>query len=282
MRIFEGPAAREGGRAGIGGRCGAGGSGLARTGEIAMLAGREWAEWKMSKWQGLERVLMEELRLGHRPVAVAFLDAVPEGIERVAGTQPSGCSFWRLAEEGRVFYTLAADHFNCAVGAYTHNIPLAPEREKETEQTLKMMFEAGYIRPEEVAGIAVLKKTPAATVYAPLGAAPVEPAVVLLRCRPGAAMLLNEAAMRAGSGAGLPPLGRPTCMAVPAAMEKGTVISFGCIGNRVYTGLGEEEMYVAVPGKDLETVAGALGIVAAANKVMEQYARQRRAQLATA
>jgi len=27
--------------------------------------------------------------------------------------------------------------------AYTHNIALSPEREKETEQTLKMMFDLG-------------------------------------------------------------------------------------------------------------------------------------------
>ena len=33
---------------------------------------------------------------------------------------------------------------NCAVGAYTHNIALSADREKETEQTSKMMFELGY------------------------------------------------------------------------------------------------------------------------------------------
>jgi hypothetical protein len=27
---------------------------------------------------------------------------------------------------------------------------LSPEREKETEQTLKMMFDLGYVKPEEV------------------------------------------------------------------------------------------------------------------------------------
>jgi hypothetical protein len=29
------------------------------------------------------------------------------------------------------------NHFDCAVGAYTHNIPLSAEREKETEQTMR-------------------------------------------------------------------------------------------------------------------------------------------------
>ena len=37
-------------------------------------------------------------------------------------------------------------------------------------------------------------------------------------------------------------------MALPVAMEKGTVSSLGCAGNRTYTGLPEDELYVAVPG----------------------------------
>jgi uncharacterized protein (DUF169 family) len=236
----------------------------------------------MTAWQSLESRFGEALHMARRPVAVTFLDSAPASIKRVEGSQPAGCSFWRLASEGRVFYTVPADHFNCAIGAYTHNIPLSPEREKETEQTLQMMFGAGYIRPEDVPTIPQLKKTPAATVYAPLGDAPLAPSVVLFSLKPGAAMLLNEAAMRAGSGGGLPPLGRPTCMALPAALEMGTVSSLGCIGNRVYTGLGEDELYVAVPGADLEKVAAALKMIASANNALEQYARDRHAQLATA
>ena len=54
--------------------------------------------------------------------------------------------------------------------------------------------------------------------------------------------------MRAGAGSSLPLLGRPSCMALPAALAHGTVSSLGCIGNRVYTGLGEDELYVVVPG----------------------------------
>ncbi len=70
-------------------------------------------------------------------------------------------------------------------------------------------------------------------------------------------------------------------MALPAALEKGTVSSLGCIGNRVYTGIGEDELYVVVPGKDLERVAGALRTIVDANRAIEEYARERNAQLAT-
>ena len=232
-------------------------------------------------WQQAETSFTEPLRLRRRPIAVSFLDQEPPGIERFRGTEPSGCAFWRLAAEGRVFYTVPSDHFNCAVGSYTHNIALSPEREKETEQTLAMMFGVGYILPEEVPAIPRLEKPPAAIAFAPLGDAPLEPSVVLFACRPSAAMLLNEAAMRANSGGALPPLGRPTCMALPAALKSGTVSSLGCIGNRVYTGVGEDELYVAVPGKDLEAVAAALRTIVAANQALEEYARGRNAQLAT-
>ena len=61
------------------------------------------------------------------------------GLEQFQGA--AGCSFWTLATPGKSFFTIPENHFNCAVGAYTHNIPLSPARKKETERTLKMMFD---------------------------------------------------------------------------------------------------------------------------------------------
>ena len=232
-------------------------------------------------WKELEQKISEAVKIRKRPVAVAFLDATPAGVQRFEGTEPSGCSFWRLAAEGRVFYTVPENHFNCAVGAYTHNISLSPEREKETDQTLKMMFELGYVKPEEVPQIPRLSKAPAAIVYAPLGDAPVAPDVVLFACKPSSAMLLNEAANRAGVASGAPALGRPTCMALPALLQQGAILSLGCMGNRVYTGLGEDEMYIVLRGRDLPAVADALGVITNANAALNDYATGRRQQFAT-
>jgi uncharacterized protein (DUF169 family) len=234
-----------------------------------------------SNWSALEQRIAAAVKVMRRPVAVTFLDSVPANVEKFSGTEPSGCSFWRLAAGGRTFYTVPENHFNCAVGAYTHNITLSPEREKETEQTLKMMFDLGYVKPEEVPQIPRLAKTPAAILYAPLGETPVEPDVVLFACKPSAAMLLNEAAGRAGVGSGIPALGRPTCMALPATMAHGSILSLGCMGNRVYTGLGEDEMYLVLRGKDLAAVADALGVITSANAALNEYAKGRRADLAT-
>ncbi len=235
----------------------------------------------MSKWRDLEQRLEKHLRLGRRPVAVAFLQVAPGNVPKFTGNEPSGCSFWRLAAEGRVFYTVPADHYNCAVGSYTHNLPLPAERAGEMDETLRMMYRSGYLRPEDVAAIPRLARAPEAIVYAALGETPAEPSVVLFACQPATAMLLQEAAIRAGKSAPLPPLARPTCMALPAALAQGTTTSLGCIGNRVYTGLGSDELYVAVPGADLEEIAGALEVIAAANAQLADYARARREQLSS-
>ena len=234
-----------------------------------------------TNWKELEQQVAEVIKSGRRPVAVTFLDAAPTGVTKFEGTEPSGCSFWRLAAEGRTFYTVPENHFNCAVGAYTHNIPLSAEREKETEQTLKMMFELGYVKPEEVPQIPRLAKGPKAILYSPLSEASATPDVVLFACKPAGAMLLQEAANRAGVGTGAPALGRPTCMALPAAMQHGTISSLGCVGNRVYTGLAEDEMYVVVRGKDLATIVDALKTIESANAALLNYAQGRREQLST-
>jgi uncharacterized protein (DUF169 family) len=233
-----------------------------------------------TSWKALEEKITRIVKQGRRAVAVSFRDSEPADVKKFDGTEPSGCSFWRLAA-GKRFYTVPENHFNCAVGAYTHNIELAPEREKETEQTLKMMFDLGYVKQEEVPQIPRLAKAPKAIVYSPLGDAPGEPDVVLFAVQPAGAMLLQEAANRAGVGAGAPALGRPTCMALPASLQHGTITSLGCIGNRVYTGLGEDEMYVVIRGKDLARVVDALQTIGSANVALENYAEGRREQLST-
>ena len=68
-------------------------------------------------WNELEQRIGAAVKLPRRPVAVAFVEAAPANVERFSGTEPSGCSFWRLAAGGRVFYTVPENHFNCAVGA---------------------------------------------------------------------------------------------------------------------------------------------------------------------
>jgi uncharacterized protein (DUF169 family) len=236
----------------------------------------------MVNYATLEQRIKKSLGLRKRPVAVKFQEAAPAGVEKFVGTEPSGCSFWRLAAAGRTFYTVPGDHYNCPIGSYTHNISLPPERAQELDQTLGLMVQIGYVKMEEVPGIPRLPRTPGVAVYSPLADAPVAPDVVLFAGPASQIMLLNEAAQRAGRSAQLPMLGRPTCMALPAAMAHGTIVSSGCIGNRVYTGLDDGEMYGVVPGSDLARLADELHIVADANHQLAQYHQSRREALASA
>jgi uncharacterized protein (DUF169 family) len=234
----------------------------------------------MAEFRTIERALTDALQLTRRPVAVAFRDEPPAGIPRLPGAQPSGCTFWSLASDGRTFYTAPEDHYNCPIGSYTHHIALPKEREHELSDTLSLMTDLGYLRMAEVPTVPRLEKTPMATIYSPLGTMPVPPDAVIVAGTPGGLMLLHEAAARIGLAfASL--LGRPTCMAIPAALASGMASSLGCVGNRIYTALGDEEFYSVIRADKLSAIAGELATITAANVMLTQYHRERRESLAT-
>lgn len=235
----------------------------------------------MNRYSSVETKISKSLDLKKRPVAVKFMEIPPKDVAKFEGAEPSDCSFWRIAAAGKTFYTVPSDHYNCAVGSHTHNIPLPPERAKELEQTLSFMTDIGYIKMEEVPGIPQLAMMPGAVVYSPLGDTPVDPDVVIFAGPAAQIMLLQEAVHRAGRTAQFPMLGRPTCMAIPTAMAKGAVASSGCMGNRVYTDLADGELYSMVPGKDLERIADELDTIASANAKLHEYHRSRRQEIST-
>lgn len=227
------------------------------------------------------------LGLAAPPVGVAFLDAPPIGVARWdGGAAPAGCAFWKQAMNGKTFYTEQADHHNCAVGSHTHAIPLPAGRAKELEATVGFMVSSGYLRMEEVPGIPTLKSTPAVIAYGPAdhqqgqSAPAFKPDVVMVAANPGQAMMLYEAALRAGVGQALTSvLGRPGCASLPLAIETGlTAMSFGCKGNRTFTGIGDGEMYFVVPGAAWPKVTEALGPVLAANQAMASHYDSKAAQ----
>ncbi len=235
----------------------------------------------MTNYAHLEQLLTAALGLSRRPVAMTFRDVPPPDVQRLEGAQPSSCSFWRLAAEGQSFYTVAADHYNCPIGSYTHNIPLPPEREPELMQTLSLMAGIGYIRMEEVPGVPRLPRTPSVIAYAPLADTAVDPDIVIVAGRPARLMVLHEAAARADKRT-LPLLGRPTCMAVPAALSGGVASSLGCVGNRVYTGIADDEFYSVIAGADLPAIAEQVSVIQSANATLAEYHQERRRSIAPA
>ena len=214
------------------------------------------------------------LGLKKPPIAIGFFEEAPEGLEQwKEGAVAAGCVFWKIAQAGKSFFTLASDHFNCPVGAHTHHIPLPVERASELEQTVGFMVSNKYLEMSEVAGIPTLNDTPKVIAYAPIADATFAPDVVLVSATPAQAMMLYEAALSAGVGNALThTLGRPACAVLPLALnQNSTSISLGCKGNRTYTGLQDEEMYVATPGEHWKAVEEKLIEKLTANEAIGAY-----------
>jgi uncharacterized protein (DUF169 family) len=113
--------------------------------------------------------------------------------------------------------------------------------------------------------------------YAPLAAAAFTPDVVLVCGNARQMMLLGEAAHAAGVAADASVVGRPTCAAIPAVMQSGRAASnFGCVGNRVYTDMADDDLYFAIGGPQLATVVEKLEKIVHANRELEKFHRARK------
>jgi uncharacterized protein (DUF169 family) len=222
--------------------------------------------------------LTELLDLTTAPVAIAFVASAPAGVPHVAALEPAGCGYWRRASAGEVFYTVADDHKSCPVGAHTHNVPLSPAESEGLMSLVQTMVGLQYLTMEEVPQIPRRTTPLQVAVYAPLDTMPVPPDVVLVRGNARQLMLLAEAAQAAGVAGAGPTMGRPTCSVVPEAINAGrTSASFGCVGNRVYTGASDDEAYFAVPGSQLRQVEDRLAVIVDANRELERFHRARAA-----
>jgi len=229
--------------------------------------------------------LQDLLNLSSPPIAIGFSDRPPAGLDKWQdGPKPAGCAFWREAMKGRSFYTEPTDHYNCAVGAYTHSIPLPADRGSQLEDTVKFMVLKEYLRMEEVPGIPTLEKTPAYISYAPVETVSFQPDMVLIAAKPASAMLIYETAVRSGAGATLTNvLGRPACAVVPLTSKTGlATLSLGCMGNRTFAGLPDEELYVCIPGNQWSVLVSKLTEIGRANSEMRQFYQNHQAQFSAA
>jgi uncharacterized protein (DUF169 family) len=220
--------------------------------------------------------LAELLQLESPPVAISFVEAPPSGVPHAGAREPAGCGYWRRAAEGDVFYTVPDDHKGCPVGAHTHNVELSPAEHGELMSMVETMVGLSYLNMEEVPQIPTRRTPLQVAVYGPLSKAAASPDVVLVRGNPRQLMLLAEASQAAGVAGGGGPMGRPTCAVLPQAINtEGTAASFGCIGNRVYTGADDNEAYFAIPGRHLHVVEECLATIVRANAALEAFHRAR-------
>jgi uncharacterized protein (DUF169 family) len=169
------------------------------------------------------------------------------------------------------------------VGAHTHNVTLSPAEQQELMGLVQTMVGLSYLKMADVAQIPTRKTPLKVAVYGPLAATPVPPDVVLVRGTAQQLMLLAEAAQAAGVAGTGATMGRPTCAVLPEAINSDrTAASFGCIGNRVYTGADDTEAYFAIPGPQLGAVEDNLAVIVRANQELEKFHRGRAAAPPTA
>lgn len=218
----------------------------------------------------------ELLGLLRPPVGVKFQPSAPPGFPRIDERAASGCTYWKLAADGHRFYTEASDHFGCPVGSHTHGVDLPEDTAKELEGLIGTMVELEYINMDEVPQIPRLEGGFGVAIYAPLADADFEPDAVIVSGNAKQMMLLAEAAHSAGIASDTSMVGRPTCAAIPAVLQSGrTATNLGCIGNRVYTGLADDELYFVIAGSQLAKVVGKLHTIVNANTQLESFHRER-------
>jgi uncharacterized protein (DUF169 family) len=218
----------------------------------------------------------ELLGLRLQPVAVSFQPTPPEGVAKIDAAAVASCSYWKLAANGQAFYTDAADHLGCPIGAHTHGIEKSDQLNFELESVVGTMVQLQYINMEEVPHIPQLPGPFGVAVYAPLSNATPEPAVVIVTGTAKQIMLLAEAAHAAGLMSDSSMVGRPTCAAIPAVIQSEKIATnLGCIGNRVYTDMPDDELYFVCPGQHLEKIEEKLLTILDANRALESYHAER-------
>jgi uncharacterized protein (DUF169 family) len=232
----------------------------------------------MPDYAAVARTLTEALKLRQPPVAVSLHvgDTLPAGVTTTAPRVAAGCVFWEKTAGGG-FATSAADHANCAIGTFTHNMDTTPAHEIDRRDALKVFADLGYVRAEDIAAIPVLAQRPRHVVYAPLAQAPVTPEVVLLFVRPDQTLILSEASQQLEGGFA-PAMGRPACAVVPQVANTGrSALSLGCCGARAYLdALTDDVAVYALPGAHIAEYAERISALAKANDVLKSFHALRR------
>ena len=221
--------------------------------------------------------LNDLLGLQHEPVAITFLDAEsPNGVQSFdapmteptpdgrSGRVAAACVFWGHGHHS-TFDTAAADHGNCSVGQFTHGFVEAGDILERTD--VGTLLDVGWVTMEAFAGVESLQKRPTGVRYGPLSEAQSTPDVMLLRLVPKQMMAINDAV-------GVEWSGKPQCQILPLAANKGVIAaSMGCALSRERTGMGDDELTVAVPGSRIEELVAALRLVRQADTAVVGYAK---------
>lgn len=224
----------------------------------------------------LSDALTDLLGLERAPIAITFHDELPDdGVPRFdepmseptedgrSGRSAAPCVFWMHGHE-RTFDTVAEDHGNCSVGRYTHGFADAADILDKSD--VAALLDVGWVTMKAFAGVAALSRRPKGVRYGPLAESRTEPDVVLLRVTPRQMMEINDAVEVDWSG-------KPQCQILPKAADDGVIAaSMGCALSRARTGMGDDELTVAIPGHRVGELVEALRPVTSADSAVVGYA----------
>ena len=231
----------------------------------------------MTDYSSIAKTLMDSLKLRVAPVAVCLTDKPPQGVPGPSKPAAAGCMFWEWGAQGAVV-TSSKDHSNCVVGMYTHHMPLAtPSQQENLNDCLKVFGDLGYVRPEDIASIPVLKEEAKYVTYSPLASTPLPPATVLLFANSRQSLAITEAVQQVEPG--VPPaLGRPACAVIPQAINTGKpALSLGCCGARAYLDVLTDDFALwALPGARIADYAERIKVLADANTILTKFHALRR------
>jgi uncharacterized protein (DUF169 family) len=234
----------------------------------------------MESYAALSQELIRLLHLEQPPVAISFTDTRPGGVTSYEGQAPAGCRFWQDAATS-AFTTSARDHELCAIGVHTHNLQPSPAQQKDLMDALKVFADLGYVRPEDVPQIPVLKNQSQYVTYSRLAESPLPPDVVIFFVRADQTLILTEATQQL-ENENAPAMGRPACAVVAQVTNtERPALSLGCCGARAYLDIFTETTAIfAIPGSKLEAYVERIRILLNANTVLSQFHQLRRTDIA--
>jgi hypothetical protein len=176
------------------------------------------------------RKISAAVKMPRRAVAVGFPDAIPAGMEKFAGPEPAGCSFWEAGRCGKILLYVAGKSFQLRGGCIHAQYSVVGGAGKRNRANAEDDVRSGLCETGrgtansaagENAGGDCVRATGRSGIRAGCGAVCVQTS---------GGDVLNEAAGRAGIGSGAPVLGRPMCVALPASLQAGSIPSSGLHG----------------------------------------------------
>ena len=207
------------------------------------------------------------------PIAMAFVDNQPQGVETMEEEVPSFCTFWRMAEK-KSFYAPANKHYNCPIGAMVLGFEMSKEVQDQLGGLVKKMCECSYLSEDEPANIPTITEKKAGVVYGPLKDFPVAPQLILMWLKPSQAMIYNEVlgcCKWSGSMDSMA-LGRPACAVIPTTLNKSPFgMSLGCTGMRTFTEVSDDHILATLNCAEIDSFLTSLQTTLSANKEMKEF-----------